>query len=36
LFFSVDIYTCKRFDAAAATKFTRDHLDALEVVAREF
>lgn len=36
LFFSVDIYTCKRFDAAAATKFTRDHLDAVEVVAKEF
>jgi len=36
LFFSVDIYTCKRFDAVAATKFTRDCLDALEVVAREF
>jgi hypothetical protein len=36
LFFSVDIYTCKQFDAVAATKFTRDSLDALEVVAKEF
>ena len=36
LFFSVDIYACKRFDAAAATKFTRDYLDAVEVVAKEF
>lgn len=36
LFFSVDIYTCKRFDAVAATKFTRDFFDAVEVVAKEF
>ena len=36
LFFSVDIYTCKRFDAAAATRFTRDYLDAVEIVAKEF
>ena len=36
LFFSVDIYTCKRFDAAAATEFTRDCLDAVDVVAKEF
>jgi len=36
LFFSVDIYTCKCFDAAAATKFTHDALDALETVAKEF
>ena len=36
LFFSVDIYTCKRFDAIAATKFTRDALDAVEIVAKEF
>ena len=36
LFFSVDIYTCKRFDAAAVTEFTRDYLDAVEVVAKEF
>ena len=36
LFFSVDIYTCKRFDAAAATEFTRDYLDAVEIVAKEF
>jgi hypothetical protein len=36
LFFSVDIYTCKPFDAVAAMSFTRDHLDAIEVVAKEF
>jgi S-adenosylmethionine decarboxylase len=36
LFFSVDIYTCKPFDADAALKFTRDSLDAVEVVARGF
>jgi S-adenosylmethionine/arginine decarboxylase-like enzyme len=36
LFFSVDIYTCKLFDAAAATRYTRDSLDALDVVAKEF
>jgi hypothetical protein len=36
LFFSVDIYACKRFDAVAATKFTHDFLDAIEVVAKEF
>jgi S-adenosylmethionine decarboxylase len=36
LFFSVDIYACQPFDAVATTRFTRDHLDALEVVARAF
>jgi hypothetical protein len=36
LFFSVDIYACKRFDAVAAAQFTRDSLDAVEVVARMF
>jgi S-adenosylmethionine decarboxylase len=36
LFFSVDIYTCTEFDAAAVVKFTRDSLDAVDVVARAF
>jgi len=36
LFFSVDIYTCKSFDAVVATKFTSDFLDAVEVAAKEF
>ena len=36
LFFSVDIYTCKRFDAVAASQFTRDFFDAIDVVAKEF
>jgi S-adenosylmethionine/arginine decarboxylase-like enzyme len=36
LFFSVDIYTCKRFDAVAASDYTRDALDAVEIVAKEF
>ena len=36
LFFSVDIYTCKAFDPAAATKFTEDYFEASEVVFKEF
>jgi hypothetical protein len=36
LFFSVDIYTCKRFDAVAASQFPRDFFDAIDVVAKEF
>ena len=36
VFFSVDIYTCKAFDARRAVDFTRDYFDADEVVAREF
>ena len=36
LFFSVDIYACKPFDAVAAAQFTHDSLEALEVVARAF
>jgi len=36
LFLASTSYTCKRFDAAAATEFTRDYLDAVEVVAKEF
>ena len=33
LFFSVDIYTCKAFDAIAAVEFTRDFFSADQVVA---
>ena len=33
LFFSVDIYTCKAFDAMVAVEFTRDFFDADRVVA---
>ena len=36
VFFSVDIYTCKAFDAQHAVEFTRKFFDADEVVAREF
>ena len=36
VFFSVDIYTCKAFDARRAVDFTREYFDADEVVAREF
>jgi S-adenosylmethionine decarboxylase len=36
LFFSVDIYACKQFDAVATVHFTRDYFDAVEVVARVF
>lgn len=36
LFFSVDIYTCKPFDAARAVRFTSDFFDCEEVVAKEF
>lgn len=36
LFFSVDIYTCKPFDAATVIEFTRDFFDATEITAREF
>ncbi len=36
LFFSVDIYTCKAFDAAAAVEFTARCFGADEVVARGF
>ena len=36
VFFSVDIYTCKAFDAHQAVEFTREYFDADEVVAREF
>ena len=36
VFFSVDVYTCKAFDAQRAVEFTRGYFDADEVVAREF
>jgi S-adenosylmethionine decarboxylase len=36
LFFSVDIYTCKRFDPVAVARFTREFFDADELVARAF
>ncbi len=36
LFFSVDIYTCKPFDAVGAATFTRDYFDASEIAARSF
>lgn len=36
LFFSVDIYTCKEFDAPAAVAFTHRFFDASETVAKEF
>jgi S-adenosylmethionine decarboxylase len=36
LFFSVDIYACKVFDAQRAAQFTREFFDAPQVVARTF
>ena len=39
LFFSVDIYTCKAFSAAAAVEFTREffHIDEPDaIVHKEF
>lgn len=36
LFFSVDIYTCKAFDAPEAVRFTEEFFDAPEIVARTF
>jgi S-adenosylmethionine decarboxylase len=36
LFFSVDIYTCKRFDAGAAIDFTRQFLGALDIASKAF
>ncbi|MDA8208762.1 MAG: S-adenosylmethionine decarboxylase [Actinomycetota bacterium] len=36
LFFSVDIYTCKPFDAAVAAEFTRKALGASVITFREF
>lgn len=36
LFFSVDVYTCKAFDVAAAVEYTQSVFDATRVVYREF
>jgi S-adenosylmethionine decarboxylase len=36
LFFSVDIYTCKAFDAAPVVSFTERFFGASEVVSRGF
>ena len=36
LFFSVDVYTCKPFDAWRVVEFTRDYFDSERLVAREF
>jgi hypothetical protein len=35
IFFSVDIYTCKAFDAATAVEFTRSFFDATTIEFRE-
>lgn len=36
LFYSVDIYTCKRFDPLAAVEFTKDFFDSEHIIHREF
>jgi S-adenosylmethionine decarboxylase len=36
LFFSVDIYTCKRFDPEDAIRLTNDFFRARRLVAKEF
>ena len=36
LFFSVDIYTCKAFDAARVVEFTRGFFDTTAITWREF
>lgn len=36
LFFSVDIYTCKEFDAQKVVDFTRDYFNACEITAKSF
>ncbi len=36
LFFSVDIYTCKPFDANAVVAFTQRHFQASEIVSRAY
>jgi S-adenosylmethionine/arginine decarboxylase-like enzyme len=36
LFFSVDIYTCRRFDPAVAIAVTRERFGATRIVAKEF
>ncbi len=35
-FFSVDIYTCKAFDADGAVRFTADFFDADQIAAKSF
>ena len=35
-FFSVDVYTCKAFDADAVTAFTSEFFGATETVSRGF
>ena len=35
LFFSVDIYTCKAFDANEAAEFTREYFNASKVVYKD-
>lgn len=35
-FFSVDVYTCKAFDADEVTAFTAEFFGATEIVSREF
>lgn len=36
LFFSVDVYTCKRFDPKDAVNFTEKYFEAEEIVYKEF
>jgi S-adenosylmethionine decarboxylase len=36
LFFSVDVYACKAFSAAAVVEFTREWFDATDVAFKEF
>jgi S-adenosylmethionine decarboxylase len=36
LFFSVDIYSCKAFEVAAALEFTRRYFDAVKLTAKSF
>lgn len=36
LFFSVDVYACKPFSAAAVVELTRERFDATDVVFKEF
>lgn len=36
LFFSVDIYTCKKFDPVGAVNFTKSYFDASQVVHKSF
>lgn len=36
LFFSVDIYTCKKFDVQGAVNFTKEYFNASKVEFKEF